>query len=83
MAETKPYRSPEINKSKNSTEKNKGDESNPKRYRGRNNLTKTQGPEPEADTNFTDWCSDIEGYIFALGPRASDKFTRTMKDLER
>ena len=25
----------------------------------------------------------MEGYIFDLGPRASDKFSQTMKELER
>ena len=47
--------------------------------RGKETLTKTQGPELESDTNFKGQCIDIEGYVFDLVPRALDKFARTMK----
>ena len=62
---------------------NKGQESKTKRYRDKKTRTKIQGPKLEADTNFKSWCSGLEGYIFDLGPIASDKFARAMKDLER
>ena len=39
--------------------------------------------EPEANNNLNGQCSDLEGYILDLGTRASDKFARTMKYLER
>ena len=39
--------------------------------------------EPETETDFQGRCTDLEGYNFDLGPRASDKFARTMKELER
>ena len=34
-------------------------------------------------TDFQSRCTDLEGNNFDLGPRASDKFARTMKELER
>ena len=82
-AKTKPYRSLEVNKYNNLTDKNKGKASNPKRCIGKKKWTKTQGPELEAETNFKGWCSDLEGYILDLGPRALDKFARTMTNLDR
>ena len=65
------------------TDKNKGHAYNPNRYRGKEMWTKTQGPELEANKNFNGQRSDLEGYISDLGPRASDKLTRTMKELEQ
>ena len=56
--------------------------SNPKRYRGKKNRTKTQGPELEAKTDCKNCQSELEGYIFDIGPIALDKFARTMKELE-
>ena len=44
--------------------------------------TKTQGPELEAKTDCKHRQSELEGCIFDIGPIASDKFARTMKDLE-
>ena len=61
--------------------KNKGQASNTKSYIGKNTWTKTQGPELEDDTDLKGRCSDLEVYIFYLGPRSSDEFARTMKDL--
>ena len=43
--------------------------------------TKTQGPDLKADTNFMVWCSDLESYILNIGPRASDKFSRAIKEM--
>ena len=63
------------------TEKNKGQTSNPKRYRSKMTRTKTQVLELEAETNFKVQCSDLDRYIFHLGPIASKAFARTMKDI--
>ena len=43
----------------------------------------TPALEPETETDFQGRRTDLEGYTFDLGPRASDKFARTMKELER
>ena len=83
MIESKPYGSPEGDELKGSTEESMGQASEPKMYRGKKKPSKTQCQEPEADTNFKGQCSDLGGYIFDLGPRVSDKFTRTIKELER
>ena len=53
------------------------------KYRGKNTWTKYQVLEPKSKTNFKVWCSDLEGCIFDLGPRASDKFYSMMKDMEQ
>ena len=45
--------------------------------------TKNQGPELKYEIDFKGQCSDLEGYIFDLGPIASDKFYRMMKEMER
>ena len=61
---------------------NKGQESNPKKYRGK----KTRNNpilDPKEDTYFQGRCTDLEGYILDLGPRASKKFDRTIKELDR
>ena len=68
--ETKIYRSTEGNDLKNSTDKNNGQTSFTKRWRSKNTWTKIQGMELEANTNFKGRCSDLEVYIFNLGPRA-------------
>ena len=83
MVETKPSCYTEWNKSNNLTDKNKGQSSNPKRYRGKKMWTKTQGPELEAETDFKGWCSNLDRYIFDIGMRNSYKLARTMKDMER
>ena len=81
MVKTKPPRYPEENESKNSTYRQKGQAPKIKRYQGKNTQTKIKGPELKAETNFKGWCINLEGYIFDLGPRASDKFDKTVKDL--
>ena len=80
---TKTYRSLERNELKVYTDKNKGQESKPKRYRGKKTKTNTQGPELKSDTYFKGQYSDLERYIFDLGLISSKKFDRIMKDLER
>ena len=79
MVEIKPYRYPEVIESKNLTERNKGQASKYKRYRGKNMQNKTQGTELEEETEFKRRCSYLEGYIFDIGPRSLDKFDRAMK----
>ena len=82
MVESKPSRSPEGNESKILTDGNQGKASNPKNYRGKKPRN-TPIPEPEPETDFQGRCTDLEGYTFDLGPRASGKFTRKMKELDR
>ena len=72
MVEAKIYRSPEGNYSKKSTEEDKGQASNHKRYKCEKARTKNQGTEIEAGTNFKGRYRDLEGYIFDLGTRALD-----------
>ena len=38
--------------------------------------------DPETETDFQGQCNDSEDYTFDLGPISSDKFARTMKELE-
>ena len=64
-------------------DKNKGQEPKSKKYRGKETQIKSQGPNPEAKTSIKDGFSDLEGYIFGLGPIASDFFARTMKEMGR
>ena len=78
---TKPYRPPEVNYSNNLNDKNKGELPNSKKYRGKNTWTKSQGPERKAKTDFKGWFIDLDGYILDPGRRASDKFSRTMKEM--
>ena len=82
MVKTKPSRYPEGKESKNLTDEHKGQATKTKRYRGKNNRTKTQVLELKAETNFKGRCSDLEGYGFELGTRVLEKFARTMKELE-
>ena len=63
--------------------KNKGKASKPKRYRGKKTQTKTKGRELEANTKSKGWCSYLEGHVLDIGPRALDKYERTMQELER
>ena len=55
---------------------------NPKRCRGNKTHIKTKGPELRVQIYFKVRCSDLEGYVFDIGPRASDKFYRIMKELD-
>ena len=80
---TKLFRPYEVNWFKNLTGGNKGQASKSNKYRGNKTWTKSQVPYPKAGTDFKGWCSDLEGYIFNLVLRSSEKFFRTMKDLER
>ena len=64
------------------TYRNKGQDSNPKKYRDNKPQNKII-PEPKTETNFQARCTDLKDYTFDLGPRASDKFSRTMKELEQ
>ena len=72
-----------MNDYKKLTDKNKEQSPKTKSNRGKKTRTKSHGPELEAETNFKGRFSDLEGYIFDIGPIASDNFTRTMKDMER
>ena len=83
MFETKPYRSPEGNESKRSTDEQKGQSPKTKMYQGKKTRNKTQVPELESKTYFKGLCSDLEFYIFELGKRASGNFDRTQKELEQ
>ena len=82
MVKSKPSCTPESNKLKNPNDGNKVKSSKPKKYRGkkpRNNPSL----DLEAKTNIQGWCTNLEGYIFDLGPRASGKFAQKMKELEK
>ena len=83
MVKSKPSRPPEGNKSKIPTDRNKGQVSKPKKYRGKKQHRNKSSLEPETETDFQGRCTDLEGYTFELGPRASDKFSRTIKELEQ
>ena len=83
MVKSKPYRPPEGNELKIPNDGNKGHVSKPKKYRGKKQPRNKSSLEPETETDFQGRCTDLEGYTFYLGPRASDKFARTMKELER
>ena len=64
------------------TDGNKGQASNPKKYKGKKPRNKPI-PEPKTETDFQGRCTDLEGYTLDLGQRASEKFTRTMEELEQ
>ena len=81
MVKSKPSRPPEGNELKIPTDGNKGQVSKPKKYRGKKQPRNKSSLEPETETDFQGWCTDLEGYTFDLGPRASDKFSRKMKEL--
>ena len=73
MVKLKLSRPPEGNESKILTDFNKGQSLKPKKY----SLKNRNKPilEPKSKTNFQGWCTDLEGNIIYLGPRAYDKFT--------
>ena len=83
MVKQKPPLPPEGNELKIPTDGNKGQVSKPKKYRGKKQPRNKSSLDPETETDFQGRCTDLGGYTFDLGPRASDKFTRTMKELER
>ena len=64
------------------TDRNKGKSSKTKKYRGKKPWNKII-LEPEAETNFQERCADLEGYIFDLGPRVSEKHSWTIKELDK
>ena len=79
--ESKPSCPPEGNELKNLTGEKKGQSPKSDKYTGDNTITISQGTDPEDKNNFKGSCNDLEGYIFALRPRASDKFVIAMKEL--
>ena len=81
VVESKPYRPTERNESKIPEDWNKDQASNPQRYRGNIPLNKPI-PDPKSKTDFHGQSTDLEGYIFDLGPRASENFYQKMKDLD-
>ena len=70
MVELKSSRPPEGNESKISTDRNKGQESKPKKYKGKKPWNKPI-PEPKIKTDFQGRFTDLEGYTFDLEPRES------------
>ena len=82
MVKSKPSCRPEGNVLKILTDGEKGQASNPNKYRG-NKPRDKPSPDPKSKTEFQGRCTDLEYNIFDLGPRASNKFTRKMKELER
>ena len=83
MVKSKPSRPPEGNESKIPNDGNKVQSSNPKKYIGKKQPRNKSSLEPKTETDIQGRCTDLEGCTFDLGPRASDKFARTMKELDR
>ena len=79
MVKLKPSRPREGNKLKIPTDRNKVQVSKPNKYRGKKQPQNKPSLEPETETKFQGRCTDWDGYTFDLGPRESDKFSRTMK----
>ena len=65
------------------TDRNNGQTYKPKKYRGKKQPQNKPSLEPETKTDFQGRCTDLEDYTFDLGPKASEKFAITMKELER
>ena len=82
MVKIRISRFPEGNESNNLTGLHKGEASNTNRYQDNKTQTNTQGPELEAEIKFNSWCSNLEGRIFNIDPRASYNFSRTINYLE-
>ena len=82
MVGSKPSRPPEGNKLNIPTDRNKGQASKPKKYRGKKQPLNKPSLEPKTETDFQGRCTDLEVYTFDLGPRAPNRFYRTMKELE-
>ena len=82
MAEEKPSRQPDVNVLQNPTDRNKGQDSKTKKYRGKKPQNKPI-PNTRPKTDFNGRCTDLEGYIFDLGPRTSYKLAQTMEELEK
>ena len=73
MVKLKPSRPPEGNEMEITTEENKVQASNPKKYRGKKPQNKPS-PDPKTDTDFQGRFTDLEGYTVDLGPRSSEFF---------
>ena len=82
MVRSKPSRPPEGNELKIPSDSNKGQASKPNKYMSKKPWNKPS-LDPKTETDFQGRCTDLEGYTFDLGPRASDKLARTMKEMER
>ena len=82
MIKLKTYRPPEGNEFKIHTDRNKGQASEPKKYRGKKPQNKPS-PDPETETDFQGRWNDLKGYTFDLGRRESEIFSRTMKELKQ
>ena len=82
MVESKPSHPPEDYELNIPTEGNKGQAYNPNKYIGKKQPQNKPTLEPETETDFQGRCTDLEGYTFDLGPRVSNNFSRTMKELE-
>ena len=83
MVESNPSRATEGNELKIPTDRNKGQVSKPKNYRGKKQPRNKSSLAPETETDIQVRCTDLEGYTVDLGPIASDKFARTMKELDK
>ena len=70
MVESKPSLPPEGNEFKILNYGNKLKASKPKKYRGKKHQNNSI-LEPKTETDFQVRCTDLEGYTFDLGPRAS------------
>ena len=81
MVKSKPSCPPEGNELNIPTDRNKVQAYKPKNCRGKKPQNKPS-PEPETKTGFQGRCTDLKGYTFDLWPRASDKFYRTIKELD-
>ena len=64
------------------TEGNKGQAPKTNKYRGKKKTQNKPSVETETEADFQGRCINLEGYNFDLGQRASDKFSRKMKELE-
>ena len=82
MVKSKPSLPPEGNELKILTDGENRKVSKPNKYRGKKQPRNKSSLDPKTETDFQGRFTDLEGYTFDLGPRASDKFARTMKELE-
>ena len=82
MVKSKPSHPPGENELNIPTDGNKGQASKTKKYICKKPKNKPS-PDPKAEIDFQGQCTDLESYTFDFGPRASEKFTRTMKEMQR
>ena len=71
---------PEFDELNIPTDGNKGQASMPKKYIFKKHRNRPIS-EPKYETGFQGQYTDSEGYIFDLGTRAFNKFSRKMKEL--